>query len=59
MESLLAKIVEDTEKIALNTEPKWSFYILLSEKSTRIKTKFNPLIELDKTKKYEMALVNL
>ena len=47
------------ERIALNTEPKSSFYILLSEKSTRIKTKFNPLIELNKTKKYEMALVNL
>ena len=47
------------EKIARNTEPKTSFYILISGKSTRIKTKFNPLIQLDKTKKYEMALVNL
>ena len=52
MEALLEKIVH-------NTEPKSSFYILLSEKNTRIKTKFNPLIELDKTKTYEMALVNL
>ena len=47
------------EKIAKNTEPKMSFYILVSAKGTRIITKFNPLIELDKTKKYEMALVNL
>jgi hypothetical protein len=47
------------EKIALNTEPKESFCILLSERSTRIRTKFNPLIELNKDKKYEMALVNL
>ena len=47
------------EKIVKNTEPKASFYILISDKSTRIRTKFNPLIQLDKTKKYEMALVNL
>jgi len=47
------------EKIALNTEPKESFCILLSERSTRIRTKFNPLIELNKDKKYEMAVVNL
>ena len=44
------------EKIARNTEPKASFYILISENSTRIRTRFNPLIQLDKTKKYEMAL---
>src|SRR5215470_3120489 len=47
------------EKIARNTEPKMSFYILISDKGSRIKTKFNPLIQLDNTKKYEMALVNL
>ena len=47
------------EKIAKNTEPKTSFYILMSAKSTHIKTSFNPLIQLDKTKKYEMALANL
>jgi len=59
MEALLEKIAVNTEKTAHNTEPKDSFYILVSEKSTRIRTKFNPLIELDKNKKYEMALVNL
>jgi hypothetical protein len=47
------------EKIARNTEPKSSFYILLSEKSARIRTMFNPLIQLDQSKKYEMALVSL
>lgn len=47
------------EKIARNTEPKKSFYILVSDKSTRIRTKFNPLLQLDKNKQYEMALVNL
>jgi hypothetical protein len=31
----------------------------MNEKSTHIKTKFNPLIQLNKNKKYEMALVNL
>jgi hypothetical protein len=52
MEALLEKIVR-------NTQPKQSFCILLNERSTRIRTKFNPLIELNKDKKYEMALVNL
>lgn len=47
------------EKIVRNTDPKSSFYILLNEKTTQIRTKFNPLIELDKDKKYEMALVDL
>lgn len=57
--SLLKQIADNTEKTARNTEPKKSFYILLSEKSTRIRTKFNPLLELDKNKNYEMALVDL
>lgn len=47
------------EKIVRNTDPKKSFYILVSGKSTRIRTKFNPLIQLDRAKQYEMALVNL
>lgn len=59
MDALLEKIVLNTEKIARNTEPKESFSILLSERSSQIRTKFNPLIQLDKSKKYEMALVNL
>ena len=57
--SLLKQISENTEKTARNTEPKTSFSIFLSEKSTRIRTKFNPLLELEKNKKYEMALVAL
>src|SRR6218665_1819770 len=59
MDALLEKIVLNTEKIARSTEPKESFSILLSERSSKIRTKFNPLIQLDKSKKYEMALVNL
>ena len=47
------------EKIVKNTEPKSSFFILIRDRSTHIKTRFHPLIQLDETKKYEMALVNL
>lgn len=47
------------EKIVRNTEPKTSFYLLVSDKKTHIRTKFNEPIQLDKMKKYEMALVNL
>jgi hypothetical protein len=56
---LLEKIASNTEKIACNTRAKTSFYMLLSQKSTHIRTRFNPSIQLDKDKKYEMALVNL
>ena len=31
----------------------------MSKKSAKIRTRYNPLIELDASKKYEMALVNL
>lgn len=47
------------ERIAANTEQKSSFYISVNENSTQIKTKFGPVIQLDKNKKYEMALVSL
>jgi len=47
------------EKIAKNTEPKTSFHALVCDKSTRIRIRFNPLIQLNKTIKYEMALVHL
>ena len=47
------------EKIVQNTEPKASTPIVVSENSTKIKTTFNQLLELDRTWKYEMALVNL
>ena len=47
------------EKIERNTSPKTSTRIVVSENSTKIKTTFNPPIELDLTRNYEMALVNL
>src|ERR1043165_3549081 len=59
MESTLEKIATTIEKVERNTDPKSSFYILVSEKSSKIRTRYNPLIELDANKKYEMALVNL
>ena len=47
------------EKIALNTEPKSSHQIVVSNNKTLFKTRFNPPIQLDKKKKYEIAFVNL
>ena len=52
MEALLEKIVQ-------NTEPKNSLQIIVSNNKTRLNTRFNPPIQLDKTKQYEIALVNL
>src|SRR5688572_4731810 len=59
MESALEKLTTIMEKVERNTSPKSSFYILLSKKSAKIRTQFNPLIELDAGKKYEMSLLNL
>src|ERR1043165_1824673 len=59
MEATLEKIAATMEKVERNTDPKSSFYILVSEKSSKIRTRYNPLIELDRNKKYEIALVNL
>ena len=50
---------EILEKIERNTSPKTSTQTVVSENSTKIKTTFNPPIELDRTRKYEMALGNL
>ena len=47
------------EQIERNTSPNTSTQIVVSENSTKIKTTFNPPIELDHTRKYQMALVNL
>ena len=47
------------EKIALNTEPKESFQIVVSDNKTKFTTQFNPHIQLKKNKGYEIALVNL
>jgi len=43
------------EKIALNTEPKESFQILVADIKTRITTRFNPHIQLKKNKCYEIG----
>lgn len=51
-EELLQTIVE-------NTSQKDSFQIIVSDDSTIFKTKFNPPIQLNKKKSYEMSLVNL
>jgi len=47
------------EKIALSTEPKESFEIVVSDNKTRFTAQFNPHIQLKKNKGYEIALVNL
>jgi len=47
------------EKIALNTEPKESFQIVVTDNKTKFTTQFNPHIQLKKNKRYEIALVNL
>jgi len=47
------------EKIALNTEPKELFQIVLSDNKARFTTQFNPHIQLKKNKGYAIALVNL
>ena len=50
---------EILKEISNNTKPKQSIQITVSENKTRFKTRFNPAIQLDKNKKYEIALVNL
>ena len=52
MEDLLKQIVN-------NTEPKWSFSIVVSDNKTGFKTWLKPPIQLDKKKDYEIALINL
>ena len=47
------------KEIAENTSQKDSFQIIVSDDSTRFKTRFNPPIQLNKKKSYEIALVNL
>ena len=52
MEDLLKQIV-------INTEHKTSFQIIVSDNKTRFKTKFDPPLQLEKDRKYKIALVNL
>jgi len=47
------------EQIQRNTSPKTSTKIVVSDNTTKIKTAFTPQIELDRTRNYEMTLVNL
>ena len=57
--SLLKQIADNTEKTARNTEPKTSITIDLYATTTRIRSKLNPPLELDKNKNYEIALIYL
>ena len=52
MENLLEQIVN-------NTKPNRSFLIVVSDNKTRLKTSFQPVIQLDKKKDFEIALINL
>ena len=47
------------KQIAKNMEHKTSFQIIVSDNKAKNKTGFNPLLQLDRDKKYEIALVNL
>ena len=51
--------VEYLERIAKNTDHKTSFQIILSNDKSNFNTRFNPKLELDEEKVYEIALVNL
>ena len=52
MEDLLKQIVK-------NMEHKTSFQIIVCDNKSRFKTRFNPTLQLDRHKRYEIALVNL
>ena len=51
--------VELLEQIVKNTTHKTSFQIIVSSNKTNFNTRFNPKLELDREKVYEIALVNL
>ena len=46
-------------QIVNNTQPKRSFSDVVGDNKTRFKTCFNPPIQLNKKKSYEIALINL
>ena len=50
---------ELSKQIAKNTEHKTSFQIIVSNNESSFNTRFNPKLELDRDKVYEIALVNL
>ena len=51
--------VELLEQIVKNTTHKTSFQIIVSDNKSNLNTRFNPKLELDRDKVYEIALVNL
>ena len=51
--------VELLEQIVKNTTHKTSFQIIVSNDKSNFNTRFNPKLELDRNKVYEIALVNL
>ena len=51
--------VELLEQIVKNTTHKTSFQIILSNDKSNFNTRFNPKLELNREKVYEIALVNL
>ena len=51
--------IEFLERIAKNTDHKTSFQVIVSGNQSSFNTLFNPKIELDRNKVYEIALVNL
>ena len=51
--------VELLEQIIKNTTHKTSFQIIISNDKSNFNTRFNPKLELDRDKVYEIALVNL
>ena len=51
--------IELLEQIVKNTTHKTSFQIIVSDNKSNFDTRFNPKIELDRDKVYEIALVNL
>ena len=51
--------VDLLKQIVKNTEHKTSFQIIVSDSKSRFKTRFDPILQLDKDKEYQIALVNL
>ena len=51
--------IEIWKEILSNIRPKLSLQLIANDNKTRIRMRFNPPLEIDKNKKYEMALVNL
>ncbi len=58
-EKLLSKIIEKLELIEVNTASKEHYQIIVSKNKSDFNTIFNPPIQLDKNKQYEIALVDL